>query len=215
MADTSANSNAASNGAIDTGAQRVGTLYAKALLGAAERAGQTDAVVAELDAVVTDVLDAFPKFESLLSSGMLTPAEAEGVLDRTFGKRLSPLLMNFLKVLATRGRIDCLRAIRQAALDQLDQMRGRARVTVSTATPLPAETLSKLGTRLRGMLALEPVLEPKVDPDLIGGVLLRVGDTVYDGSVATRLAQVREQMINRSVHEIQSRRDRFGDPAGN
>jgi len=215
MADTSSNSNATSNGVIDTGAQRVGKLYAKALLGAAERAGQTDAVVAELDAVVTDVLDAFPKFDSLLSSGMLTAAEAEGVLDRTFGKRLSPLLMNFLKVLATRGRIDCLRAIRQAALDQLDQMRGRARVTVSTATPLPAETLSKLGTRLRGMLAVEPVLEPKVDPDLIGGVLLRVGDTVYDGSVATRLAQVREQMINRSVHEIQSRRDRFGDPAGN
>ncbi|MBX3412635.1 MAG: ATP synthase F1 subunit delta [Pirellulales bacterium] len=215
MADTTAKSPAAGNGAIDTGAQRVGKLYAKAFLGAAEKAGQTDAVVEELDAVVTEALDPYPRFESLLASGMLSPAEAEGVLQRTLGPWVSPLLMNFLKVLATRGRLDCLRAIRQAAHDQLDQMRGRARVTVSTATPLPADALSKLGTRLRGMLALEPVLEPQVDPDLIGGVLLRVGDTVYDGSVATRLAQVREQMINRSVHEIQSRRDRFGDPAGN
>ena len=45
--------------------------------------------------------------------------------------------------------------------------------------------------------------------------MLRVGDTVYDGSVATQLAQMREQMINRSVHEIQSRRDRFRHPDGN
>jgi F-type H+-transporting ATPase subunit delta len=45
--------------------------------------------------------------------------------------------------------------------------------------------------------------------------VLRVGDTVYDGSVATRLARIRDQMIDRSVHEIQSGRDRFGSAEGN
>ena len=56
---------------------------------------------------------------------------------------------------------------------------------------------------------------PTSIPSLIGGVVLRVGDTVYDGSVARQLEQVREQMIDRSVHEIQSRRNRFGHSAGN
>ena len=59
------------------------------------------------------------------------------------------------------------------------------------------------------MLDGEPVLETLEDPELIGGVVLRVGDTVFDGSVARQLEQLREQMIDRSVHEIQSRRDRF------
>ena len=49
---------------------------------------------------------------------------------------------------------------------------------------------------------------------LIGGVVLRVGDTVYDGSVATQLQRTRRQMISRSIHEIQSGRDRFSSPAG-
>jgi len=215
MVETSATANSAPNGAVDTGAMRVGTLYAKALLGAGEKAGQSESLVSELDAVVVELLDPHPRFASLLSAGMLTPTEMHGLLDRVLGGQISPLLMNFLKVLANKGRLDCLRAIRQAAHDQLDEMRGRARVFVSTATPLPADTLSRIGTKLRSMLALEPVLEPHVDPDLIGGILLRVGDTVFDGTVATQLAHVREQMINRSVHEIQSRRDRFGDPAGN
>jgi F-type H+-transporting ATPase subunit delta len=65
------------------------------------------------------------------------------------------------------------------------------------------------------MLGGEPEIVRMTDPNLIGGIVLRVGDTVYDGSVATRLSKVRGQMINRSIHEIQRRRDRFSHTAGN
>ena len=65
------------------------------------------------------------------------------------------------------------------------------------------------------MFGGEPVLVPKIKPELIGGIVLRMGDAVYDGSVAARLADIRGRIINRSVHEIQSRRDRFSNPAGN
>jgi len=215
MVESSAAIEAESNGAVDTGAQRVGTLYAKALLAAGEKSGQTEMLVAELDAFVIELLDRYPRFEEVIASGMVTAPEAHGILDRVLGARVSPTFLNFLKVLANKDRLNCVRAIRQAAHDQLDAMRGRVRVSVATATPLADAALAGMRDRLRGMLASEPVLEAQVVPDLIGGVLLRVGDTVYDGTVATRLAQVREEMINRSVHEIQSRRDRFGDPAGN
>ena len=59
------------------------------------------------------------------------------------------------------------------------------------------------------MLGGEPLVEQVVDPTVIGGAVLRVGDVVYDGSVANQLQILRQQMIDRSVHEIQSRRDRF------
>jgi F-type H+-transporting ATPase subunit delta len=73
----------------------------------------------------------------------------------------------------------------------------------------------QLSETLRGMLGGQPVLVVNTRPELIGGIVLRVGDTVYDGSVATRLARIRDQMIDRSVHEIQSGRDRFGSAEGN
>ena len=73
----------------------------------------------------------------------------------------------------------------------------------------------ELTIALRGMLGAEPVLQVSTRPDLIGGMVLRIGDTVYDGSIATRLARLREHMIDRSVHEIQSGRDRFSIAEGN
>ena len=59
------------------------------------------------------------------------------------------------------------------------------------------------------MLRREPVLELTVDPTLLGGLVVRVGDNLFDGSVRTRIDTLRKQLIERSSHEIQSGRDRF------
>lgn len=198
---------------IDTGRQQVGTLYARSLLGAAEAAGQTDAVLAELDSFVEDVLDKLPSFETVLGTALVSPEEKTALLDKALSGKASPLLLNFLKVTANHGRLDCLRAIRRAAHEVYDKLRGRIPVIVRTATPLDAASEKQITERLRGMLRGEPQLVREVDPELIGGLVIRVGDTVYDGSVARRLEQLRQQMIDRSVHEIQSRRDRFSHSA--
>ena len=131
------------------------------------------------------------------------------------GAQASPVFLNFLKVVSAHGRLDCLRAIHRQAHRLYDRMRGRVRVQVSTATPLGADVAQRVAHGLRGLLDGEPVLDQLIDPDLIGGVVVRVGDTVYDASVATQLQNVRQQMIDRTAHEIQSRRDRFRYPAGN
>ena len=147
---------------------------------------------------------------------MISHEEIAGVLDRVLGGRASPLLLNFLKVLS-RHRPPGLFAAdspppaclvrrtsepRQSAIDH-----GRARSA--------AELASRIRIALRGKLEGEPVLDLAVDPKLIGGVVLRLGDTIYDGSIANQLQIIRQQMMDRSVHEIQSRRDRFSNPAGN
>ena len=89
------------------------------------------------------------------------------------------------------------------------------RVEISTAAPLQDGLLARLTNELRGMLAAEPEVHHTVNSELIGGLVVRIGDTVYDGSVLTHLNRLREQIIDRSVHEIQSRRDRFSNPAAN
>jgi F-type H+-transporting ATPase subunit delta len=86
---------------------------------------------------------------------------------------------------------------------------------LTTAAPLSTELASRIRIALRGKLEGEPVLELQSDPKLIGGAVLRLGDTVYDGSIANQLQILRQQMMDRSAHEIQSRRNRFRNPAGN
>ena len=195
--------------------QHVAGVYAEALLGAGENAAATEALLGEFDSLVADVLDAFPKLEEILASALISHEEKVGILDRTLGPVASPLFLNFLKVVSSHGRLDSIRAIHRRVHELYDELGHRVRVRVSTAVPVSAALAQSIARGLRGVLDGEPILEQSVDPDLIGGVVVRVGDTVYDASIARQLENMRQQMIDRSAHEIQSRRDRFSYPAGN
>jgi len=199
----------------DIGAAHVGKVYAEALLGAAEATGQTESLVEEFDSLITDVLEPFPKLEEVLASGFISHDEKAGIIDRVFGGRTSDTLVNFLKVVARHERLDCLRAIHRQTHKLLDEMRGLVHVRLTTATPVDSTQAQRIADSLAGFLGGRPVVERETDPQLIGGAILQVDDTVYDGSIARQLEIVREQMIDRSVHEIQSRRDRFRNSAGN
>ena len=198
----------------DVGREHIADVYAEALLGVGQDAGRVDALVAELDSVVDELLDAFADFEAVLSSALVRHEEKSALIDRVFAGRVSSEMVNFLKVLSRHGRLDCLRAIRRQAHRQYERMQGRVPVRVVSAVPLDDELAGYLRDHLRKIVGGEPMLEQVVDPDIIGGVVVRVGDTVYDGSIAAQLQYVRQQMIDRSAHEIQSRRDRFRYPAG-
>ena len=96
-----------------------------------------------------------------------------------------------------------------------DKLRGRIPVLLTTAEPVTAEMAAQIAAQLRGKLEGEPIIEQKVDPSLIGGAVLRVGDVIYDGSIANQLQELRRKVSDRSAHEIQSGRDRFRNSAGN
>ncbi len=198
----------------DRGVEHIADVYARALLGAAESAGFTQTVLDEFDALIVDVLGRFPKLDAIFASGLISPDQKIGVIDRVFGERFSATFIHFLKVVARHGRLDCLRAIHRRTGELLDELLGRVRVDVTTAAPFGDSLAESIKQNLHAALGAEPILEHSVDPQLIGGMVIRVGDTVYDGSVANQLKNLREKMIDRSVHEIQSRRDRFRYPAG-
>lgn len=194
---------------VDVRAQQIAGSYAKAFLNAAQKAGQLDARVAEFGELVRDVLNQFPEFNNLLVSSLIAHEERIRILDRVFDGRTSAELLDFLKVLSGHDRLGLMREIYYQVRAQYDVLQGRVRVQVVTATPLSPADAAHLMPALRNLLKGEPEVESVVDPALIGGLVLRIGDTVYDGSVARQLEQLREHMINRSVHEIQSRRNSF------
>jgi F-type H+-transporting ATPase subunit delta len=199
----------------DVGVERVADVYAKALLDSAEKQGQSEAVLEEFGALIDEVLNAHPALDSILTSALISHDEKSGILDRILKPQVSPLMLNFLKVVSNHGRLDCLRAIHHQARDLFDTMRGRVRVRLTTAEPIDDALVGQLMERLRTVAGGEPVLERVVDPSLIGGAVLRVGDTVHDGSIANQLENLRQHISDRSAHEIQSRRDRFRNTTGN
>jgi F-type H+-transporting ATPase subunit delta len=211
---TARHAHAAAAFSPDVGQEQVGDIYARALLGAAETAGLSVAVLEELDALIDEALAGFPKLEALLASPLVRHEEKTAILDRVFTGHASRLFVNFLKVVSRHGRLDCLRAIRQQAHKLYQEMQGQVRVRMTTATAVAPAQAQQIAAALAVSVGRQPILETVVDPALVAGAVLRIGDTVYDGSVANQLQQVRQQMIDRSVHEIQSRRDRFRNSTG-
>lgn len=212
---TAEHARAAAQIEADVGVEHIANVYAKALLDTTEKAGQTVAALDEFDAVVSKVLDRFPKLEAVLVSILVSPEEKLAVIDRVLGGRVSPTLVNFLKVVARHGRLDCLRAIHCQTHALYEKHRGRIPVRLTTAAPLSPASAEHIAEGLRAKLGGEPIFQQETDPSLIGGAVLRIGDTVYDGSVANQLQNLRQQVIERTAHEIQSRRDRFRHPTGN
>jgi F-type H+-transporting ATPase subunit delta len=194
---------------IDIARQRVGTVYAKALLGATEKVGQTDIVLAELESLVADVFDKLPDFEESLRTPRISQDDKVRMLDSIFGGKMSPLLLNFLKVVAQHERLDCVRAIERAARKLFNQLRKRVEVLVESAAPISNQLQYTIASKLKQALGRDVVLTTAVNPDLLGGLVVRVGDTVYDGSLAGKLKQMQAVTLQHTTETIRESIERF------
>ena len=193
----------------DVSARRIAKVYATALLDTAAQRAEADTVLAELETLVRDVFTREPRLEMLLSSAAIGRRARQKTLQEIFGGRASDTFLNFLQVLNDHERLDLLRPILTAALAMNDERNRRLRVMVTSAVPLPDEARVRLENDVRNRFHREPVLIPHVDAGILGGLKVRIGDMQYDASVRNRLDTLRDQIIARCSHEIQSRRDRF------
>jgi F-type H+-transporting ATPase subunit delta len=193
----------------DVDAEKIAEVYAEAYLNAVTgQGGSIDDAVAEFASLV-DVLKSQPQFESVLASAMIATEEKIALLKKAIASAASPLFWNFLQIVAKRNRLDLLLPIFSQAQMLLDKRRKRIPVTITTATEVDSQLFATLSDKLRGILGGEPMIRSVIDPEVIGGLVVRVGDTVYDASVSTQLQNVCRQMIERSAQEIQNQRESF------
>lgn len=183
------------------GRTRLARVYAEALMGAAAEANQIDAVGDELDALVGSLADA-PNLEAYLVSPAVSRKLKTAALTGAMAERASPLVRNFVGVLDKNGRLGTLRGVAAAYRRMRDQKSGRVRVSVTSAVPLTASQTENLTRTLAARLNQTPVLSTTVNPELLGGLVVRVGDQVFDTSVRTRLQTLRTQLMGQGTSYV-------------
>jgi F-type H+-transporting ATPase subunit delta len=172
--------------------------YARALLDVTIK--ESDPIAAERDlAAFVDLvqwsLDLQRTFANPVVSASAKRAVVQQLLERN--QPVAPV-GKLLLLLASRGRLELVADVLDVYRERLMDHRQIIQAEVTTATPLSAERLAELQQRLAKVTGRTVTMTTKIDQSIIGGVVTRIGSTVYDGSVATQLAKVRERLSERS-----------------
>jgi F-type H+-transporting ATPase subunit delta len=175
--------------------QTVARRYATALADVVTKTGETDLVKAELTQFET-LMTENPTLGEVFRNPAV-PYEQKSRLLETLITRVRPnkTSANFLRVLLKNHRLGDLHAVNEKFASVLEERAGLVTAEVTTAQPLAAEQQTALQSRLQAMTGKRVNLNYKIDPEIIGGVVTRIGSTVYDGSVKNQLQQLKEKMI--------------------
>ena len=142
------------------------------------------------------LFDAHPALaKALLNPAIPAPRKRAAVMELATRAKLAPILAKLLVLLAERDRLvlvpDLLAAYRERLLDHLKIVRAE----VTTAVKLPADRAKAVEQSLARMTGRTVTLDTRIDQSIIGGVVARIGSTVYDGSVVTQLKKMKERLI--------------------
>ncbi len=169
--------------------------YARALLDVAFKEADPDVVEQDLGAFIALTKQVPALGQVLLDVGVPAPRKRDLVVALTERAGTSPPVAKLLALLAERDRLILLPDIAAAYHERLLDRRQIVRAEVTTAAPLPADRVSAIAQRLEAITGRQVSMTTRVDPAIMGGVVARVGGTVYDGSIATHLRRIKERLI--------------------
>ncbi len=175
----------------------VATTYAEALYEASEQAGAVPQVAADVDAFA-EAVGASAELRTVLENPEVDSRAKSGVAGALAGDG-HPLFANFLQVLVDRGRIGEFLDIADAFRERVARAEARLEVEAVTAVPLPVDLRDKIVESLQARTGTTVELTESVNPDVVGGLVLRVGEVVVDGSVRRRLDELRRDLTTAPV----------------
>jgi F-type H+-transporting ATPase subunit delta len=168
--------------------------YAKALVEIGQEQNALDKYAQDL-AGLCSVVEASKDFREILSNPVFTKDDKKRIAGQILGKmNTDPMVINFVNLLIDRKRIDQLTGIEQAFRGKVDEIRGITRGEVTSAEPLAKDELGRVTDALSKISGKQVLVTTTVDPALIGGLVARVGDMVFDGTLRTQLNQLKESL---------------------
>ncbi len=194
---------------FDSEKQHVGTVYAKALIGVGQVSGKTEGLLSELHSLVHDVLPKLSGLRQTLESPRIPFDDKAALIDKSLRAQASPEFIAFLKVLCRKQRFNCIDAVDRAATKIYNEMTNRIEATLITAVPVDGDVNNRIKDQLEKSLQKQVDLNNRIDESIVGGFVVQVGDTVYDGSLINQLKQVRRIAVEKANLEIKKSIDRF------
>jgi F-type H+-transporting ATPase subunit delta len=137
-----------------------------------------------------------PELASVLDNPLVDQAQRSAILDEVAARTgLSGGALNVIRLLASRHKLAALPGIAQRLSTLADRHAGIVRATVTSAAALPDSVYQRIEAELSTAIGRKIVIERKQDPNLIGGIVTRIGDNTIDGSVRGRLNEVERQLL--------------------
>lgn len=144
---------------------------------------------------VIQTMDEYPDLKKLYLHPRIRREDKKLLLERIFSGNLSKELLNFLKLLTDRRRESYLEAIYQDYLDLLNKEENILEIEVFSAISLPDDLRNKLVEKLTALTGSRISIKEKVDPEIIGGLILKIGDRIIDGSIRKDLEALKNKIV--------------------
>lgn len=164
--------------------------------------GQLKKVLPEIEEEIRFLADLVTENKELrlfLVAPEIAKESKKEFIDKAFKGNISDFMINFLKVLLDNDRQSCLVDIQEALAALLDQVNNRQKVTIVTSVELDAAMKDKLTARLKDVLKKDILLNVEINTNILGGIIIRVGDTVIDGSLLKDLKNIKNNLLNSKV----------------
>ncbi|RZF58179.1 F0F1 ATP synthase subunit delta [Sphingobacterium corticibacterium] len=176
----------------------VASRYAKSLLDLAEEQGQLDAVKGDIEGVVS-VLKSNTELLAILKNPIIKGDKKRNILAAIFEGNLNPIILSFFYILVNKGRAAILLDIAQEFVREYNETKGIVKASVTSATALSEANLADLQKIITEEIKAEVILKNTIDPALIGGFVVRVGDRQIDASIAGKLNKLEKHFAAQGV----------------
>ena len=174
-------------------AKLVSKTYAKALFELAVEGQMVDQILAEYE-FVKDSFDEFPEFLEIVKSPKIAVEDKKNILVETFGEKVSETLINFFKILVDKKRSDVIREVYDDFSVMVDEEKGLVVARVESVIPLEANEIEALEAKLSKVTGKTVTIDNVINPDIMGGLVVKVGDQVLDGSVKHKLDNLKHEL---------------------
>ena len=171
---------------------QVASRYAKSLIDLAVEQNALEEVRTDMEFFLRTLREN-PTLKAVLKNPILGPDKKSGILTQLFASRLHPMIITFFGIVVRKGRSEVLFETAKEFINAYNILKNIVKATVTTAAPLSQENIKQVEDVIKQSTHGEIILTAKVDPSLIGGFVLKVGDRQFDTSLSTQLNKLRKE----------------------
>lgn len=177
---------------------QVASRYANSLLDLAQERNTLEAIKSDLDSFLA-VLKATPELRAVLKNPIISPDKKFSIIKEVFGPSVQEIVISFFKIVISKGRAEVLYETAKEFVNGYNRINGVIKASVVSAAQLTEENKAEVKRVVEQATQKKVILETRVEPDLIGGFVLTVGDKQFDASISSSLSKLKKEFTQKVV----------------